>query len=99
MESTNMISINWHPSDRELRWFAGLWFPLFWAIVGTLVGLRTGYWLDVSAAMAVVAVIGAVGLWRPQLVRPLYVGWMCAAFPIGWTVSHLLLAAIFYLLI
>jgi hypothetical protein len=24
---------------------------------------------------------------------------MCAAFPIGWTVSHLLLAAVFYLLI
>jgi hypothetical protein len=37
-----------------------------------------------------------VGLLVPQAIRWVYVGWMLAAFPIGWLVSHLLLAAIFF---
>ena len=31
--------------------------------------------------------------------RGVYVVWMAAVFPIGWLVSHLLLAAIYYLVI
>ena len=31
--------------------------------------------------------------------RALYVGWMVALFPIGWLVSNLILAAIFFLVI
>jgi hypothetical protein len=32
----------------------------------------------------------------PALVRPIYVGWMIAAFPIGWTVSRVALALTFF---
>ena len=35
----------------------------------------------------------------PALRRPIYLGWLHAVSPIGWTVSHLLLAAMYYLLI
>jgi hypothetical protein len=31
--------------------------------------------------------------------RPLYVVWMALAMPIGWAVSHLILLAVFYLVI
>jgi hypothetical protein len=41
-------------------------------------------------------VIGIVGLVRPALVRWIFVTWMIVAFPIGWAVSHLLLAITFY---
>jgi hypothetical protein len=45
------------------------------------------------------AIIGGAGLAVPALIKPVYLAWMAAAFPIGWTISHLLLGAIFYLLI
>jgi len=94
-----MISVNWQPTDRELRQFAGIWFPAFWAIVAVLIGSRTGHWHLPIALLSVAAAIAVAGLIQPRLMRPIYIAWMCAAFPIGWTVSHLLLAAVFYLLI
>ena len=39
--------------------------------------------------------IGPVGLARPEWMRLIYVGWMILAFPIGWTVSQVMLAVIF----
>ena len=35
----------------------------------------------------------------PPLQRPLYRGWMFSVMPIGWIISHLLLSAIYYLLL
>jgi hypothetical protein len=44
-----------------------------------------------------VAVVGGVaGLIWPQSLRYVYVGWMVLAFPIGWTVSQLLLLCMYY---
>ena len=43
------------------------------------------------------AVIGGVGLVAPRLIRPIYTGWMIVAFPIGWTVSRVVLGAMLYL--
>ena len=40
--------------------------------------------------------IGPLGLARPDGLRWIYVGWMVLAFPIGWTVSQVLLALMFY---
>ena len=39
--------------------------------------------------------VGPIGLARPDWLRPIYVGWMVLAFPIGWTVSQLILGVIF----
>jgi hypothetical protein len=39
---------------------------------------------------------GFLGLLRPSLLRPVFVGWMVLAFPIGWLVSHLLLGLLFF---
>ncbi len=39
---------------------------------------------------------GPLGLFWPGALRPIFVGWMVLAFPIGWTVSLLVLALIFY---
>lgn len=94
-----MISINWHPTDRELRQFAGIWFPLFWAIVGLLIGFRAGWWNVVLPVWGAVAAASIVGLTWPRLMRPVFFAWIVAALPIGWIVSHLLLAAVYYLLI
>ena len=56
--------------------------------------------LPVAAAIWSAAfVVSLVGYLVPAFMRLVYVGWMCAGLPIGWTVSHLLLAAIFFLVI
>jgi len=40
-----------------------------------------------------------VGWVRPSWLRWLFVGWMILAFPIGWTISQLLIGSMFYLVI
>ena len=40
-----------------------------------------------------------MGWLRPDWARPLYVGWLYAVFPIGWTISHLILAVIYFLIL
>jgi hypothetical protein len=32
----------------------------------------------------------------PSLRRPVYVGWMYAVYPIGWTISHVMMIVMFY---
>ena len=87
--------IQFDPPRKMLRQFAGLWLLFFgamalWEILGRG---RTGF----GAILAVLAVtIGPLGLIRPEWVRFIYVGWMILAFPIGWTVSQVILAAMFF---
>ncbi len=89
---------NLDPSERELRWF-GLLALLFFAVVAALVELR-------SARMAASAIILGAGVtlalvyyFVPPLRLPIYRGWMLAVWPIGWLVTHLLLAIAFYLVV
>jgi hypothetical protein len=49
----------------------------------------------VFAALAVT--VGPLGLLWPQTVRWVYVAWMVLAFPIGWTISTVILALMFFL--
>jgi len=35
----------------------------------------------------------------PALRRPIYLGWMYASYPIGWAVSHVLLAIIYFVVL
>jgi hypothetical protein len=90
-----MIDINWNPDKRELRQFAGMWVVFFGAIGGYLFwNSGTEGWGPVVGGVA--ALVGLPGLLLPQIMKPIYVVWMAAAFPIGWTISHLLLGVIFY---
>ncbi len=84
-----------NPDSRTLRQFAGLCLVIFggFALWNGLVRDRPVLAL-VWGALAVG--IGVPGLIAPKLVRPVFVGWMVLAFPIGWAVSHLILAVMFY---
>ncbi len=93
-----MISIDPYPSRRELAWF-GVMMVVFFALIGGVIRLGTGGW----TASIVVWTLGA-GLTllyyalRP-LRRPLYLGWMHLVFPLGWALSYLVLASMYYLVI
>ncbi len=85
------------PSRNDLRWFGvvvaaffGIWSGVFW-------------WAGASVAPRVLAAggLGLVTLYYaiPQLRLPLYLSWMRLVHPIGWFVTHLILALIFFGLI
>ncbi|MCC6573821.1 MAG: hypothetical protein IT462_08520 [Planctomycetes bacterium] len=91
-----LIQINKNPSDRELRSFAWLWFPLFCAALSLIVWWRTKT-LAVAYVMAVAAVIVAVlGVVKLRAVKYVFVGLMYVTFPVGFVMSHLLLGLIYY---
>lgn len=93
-----LVSIPWHPSTKDLRVFAGLQI-VFFAIIAGMFWRRGGSVEIAGAIVAVSALIGIVGLIAPRVIRPIYLGWMLAVFPIGWVISHVVLAAVYYLVI
>lgn len=93
-----LLDINWNPSRKELRVFS-LLLIVFGAIVAAVFYRRLESHTPGVAALLVASAIGAIGLAAPTLIRPLYVVWMALAFPIGWTVSHLIMLAIYYMVL
>ena len=91
-----MISIQWNPETKQLRQFAGIWFPAFCALVGWSIARKTGHWQEVEVGWIVAGVISIVGLVFPPIIRPVFVGLILLTYPIGWVVSHVLLGLIFY---
>lgn len=93
-----VIEINKDPSARQLRQFAGIWLGFF-AVAGAVVAHRTHSAAWAGAVWAIAGAVGAMGLARPPWIRPVYLGMCYAALPIGWVVSHVLLAGVYYLVI
>ncbi len=86
--------IPFNPTVRTLRQFAVLWVIAF-------AGMALWQWFrhDNRVFAGVLAALSLVGLWgcgRPRDLRPIFVGWMVLVFPIGWTVSLLVLATLFF---
>ena len=92
-----ILDINWNPDRRQIRQFAAIWI-VFFAALGGLAWIRgqSVFW---SALFGCVAAIGLVEYFRPGFMRPIYLAWMYVAFPIGWIISHLLLLAVYYLIL
>ncbi len=92
------MNVNTRPSERELRTF-GLLLPL--AVLFAGVGL--GHLLDSSAvrnwAWIVGGLIAVVYLVLRPMRRWVFVGLTYLTYPIGWVVTHILLTAIFVLVV
>ena len=93
-----MIEIDRHPGPRALRQFAGL-FLVFFGVVGFLVLRRSDSLVAASVIWAVALLVASVGFVRPTAIRLVYVGLAYAAFPVGWVVSHVMLALVLYLVL
>ena len=84
------------PARKTLRQFAAL-FLVFFVGLGAYHAFRAGAWSTSDAVLAALGVVvGLLGLIQPAAIRWVYTGWLVAAFPIGWTVSQLMLAVLFY---
>jgi len=93
-----LISLIFNGADRRLQ-LPGILLPL---LLGS-VGAARGSGIALNLVLGVVGgcgLLGALAIWlAPGLGRRLYVGWMLAAAPVGWTISHMVLGAVFYLVL
>src|SRR5262249_18312796 len=87
--------IQFSPSNRTLRQFAGLFLLVFGAMAVVELTLRHRPQLALIYGVLAGA-IGALGVLYPPSVRFVYVPWSVVGFPIGWVVSTLVLAVLFY---
>lgn len=83
------------PSDRMLRQFAALWIVFFGAIAALQVFPLHRHALGIVLAVLAVTV-GPLGLAWPRTIKPVFIGWMILAYPIGWIVSRIVLGVLFY---
>ena len=91
-----LVEAKWNPSVRELRQFGGIWLPATLAVFAALIGYHRQTWIIPAVLGMAAFLIGLLGLVRPSFVHPIYVTWMVICYPLGWTISHLLLAGVFF---
>jgi hypothetical protein len=92
-----MIELDFHPTERQLRQFG--WFSLvgFPAIGWLILHLWHGFSADLAWVFTGIGVaIWAASLIAARLVKPIFVGLMVIAVPIGIVISTLALGLIYY---
>ena len=94
----SLIRIDHDPSRRQLAVFGIAWL-VFFAALGGIVFARGGSPLTAAAIWALAVVVPAVGWCLPGVMRIVYLAMAYAAFPIGIVISHLLLMAVYYLVL
>ncbi len=94
-----LIELKLDPTRRELRLFGAVFFPAFFAIVAAAVWKVWGSLLVAAMIFGTALCISIIGLMHVPFMRMVYVSWMYAAYPIGWTVSHVMLGSLYYLVI
>lgn len=93
-----MIDMTRKPKPQDLRWFGAIVLVFFSALAA--VARFKLHAPAVAAALlgAGVVLAAAYYLIRPLRV-PLYLAWMRIFFPLGWFVSHTIVAVIYYLVV
>lgn len=88
----SLVVINWSPTHRQLRQFG--WICLFaLPILGWLWG-ASSTWIAILLSMA--CVVAVLAYLQPRMVRPLFVGLILLAAPIGMFVSELAMLLIYF---
>jgi len=95
----SLIEVNWCPKQKELRNFAII------ALIASLLIACLLYVLKgVKIQWAVIIIVAGFGIFlssfvSPKLTRIIYLGLILVTFPIGWTISMILLTAFYFLLL
>jgi len=90
--------IPFNPSRKVLRQFAALGM-VFFLVFGTWKVLFSNQLLLGLSLEIVAVLIGLAGLVRPALLRRIFIAWMVVAFPIGWIISQIILAVLYFLVL
>jgi hypothetical protein len=90
-----LATINWNPTHRHLRQFGG---------AGALICLALASWgwfqHGTTIAPAIFSGLGT-GLilsaaFTPSILKPVFIGMMLVTYPIGWVISHVVMAVIYF---
>jgi hypothetical protein len=82
------------PTARVLRQFAAAWLVFFLLLAANQIW-RRGH-TSAGCVLAAISLIGIIGLIKPNALRWLFLVASAVAFPIGWVVSLVMLAIMFY---
>jgi hypothetical protein len=94
-----MPLIERHSATRtELKWF-GLMFGGFYRPAGVLAWSRNAPHTSAAILWSIGCVVVVTYSAVPSIRRPFFDLWMAIAYPIGWVVSHVIIALVFYLLV
>ena len=93
-----VVQINKNPTRRELNQFGFIWLG-FLALFGVVAYFKfssplAARWLWIAAV-----VVPIVGWLVPAFMRLVFLGMSYLAWPIGFVVSHVVLAAVYYLVL
>ena len=92
-----LVEINWKPARSELRIF-GFGLTLFCAGIAVFLILKGGHSAWISGLLLTIALLAALAsVFVPERLRAVYCVFTVLAFPIGWVMSHVILAIVFYL--
>lgn len=93
-----LSAINTDPQPKDLRVF-GLLLPVFFAVFGLVIGHRTGSSTVTRTVWIAGAALTALYLAAPPVRRPVFLGWSYVTYPIGWVLSHVILGAVYYVVV
>ena len=93
-----LIEINKDPSQNELRWF-GVMFLAFFGVIGGIAMWRFDAQRVAIILWIAAAIVTALYYAIAPIRKPLFVGWMLAAYPIGLTISLVIMAITYYLVL
>lgn len=93
------VSLIFNDNSPRTRQLLGLLMPLAFGLIG-------GFALTGAPPMTVAIVTWGIGaamavlVWiAPAPARVIYIGWMSAAEPIGWTMTNVIMAIVYYLVL
>jgi Saxitoxin biosynthesis operon protein SxtJ len=87
--------ISFAPASRTLRQFAALWL-VFFSGLALWQGLVREHTVTGLIFAGLAVAVGPLGLVQPQAIRWVFVAAQLVTFPIGWVVSRVILALLFY---
>jgi ABC-type uncharacterized transport system permease subunit len=94
----SIVRINRDPSRRQLNQFGFIWLG-FMAFFGAIAWFKFHSPTAATTLWALSVVVPTVGWAWPPFMRAVFVGMSMAAWPIGFVVSHVVLAAVYYLVL
>jgi hypothetical protein len=93
-----MVHINRNPSARQLKQFGLVWLG-FVALFGAVAWFKVGSPTAAVVLWVLSVAVPVVGWIVPAFMRAVFLGMSYAAWPIGFVVSHVVLAVVYYLVL
>ena len=91
-----LVSLNLSPSQKQLKDFGFISLIMFFVIGLVLLGLGKVPAKGFMGFCLVGVVLYILSRISVALIKPIYLGMILLTFPIGWVVSHLMMALFYY---